>query len=274
MRGSLTRCVGALLSLGLGLSPRLSSQTPDTARVAAANVKLPYRYRLLGVYDAGNNAGVQGAEVVDLSTGAKSATNRSGLVSLDFLPEGGGLVRIRKFGYAPVTTFIPISPKDTTPVTEVLSDAVQTLPTVTTREATVKYVSPGLQSFERRRHEGFGHFIAEAELRKKDDVAFRDVVAMLPGLMVSCPAGSHPYHCYAASTRAVSGQAFSSGGRPCLVSVYQDGIPLQIDESDLVHMNTYDYGGVEFYAGGSEIPPEYNATGNSCGVLLLWSRER
>ena len=57
--------------------------------------------------------------------------------------------------------------------------------------------------------------------------------------------------------------------------MYQDGIPISpLDQRDLLRMHTYDYGAVEFYAGGAETPVEFNATGNSCGVLLLWSRER
>ena len=29
-----------------------------------------------------------------------------------------------------------------------------------------------------------------------------------------------------------------------------------------------------YYPGGSTIPMQYNRTGSSCGVLLLWTRER
>jgi hypothetical protein len=32
--------------------------------------------------------------------------------------------------------------------------------------------------------------------------------------------------------------------------------------------------GVEYYAGGATMPPQYNGTDSGCGVLLLWTRER
>ncbi len=31
---------------------------------------------------------------------------------------------------------------------------------------------------------------------------------------------------------------------------------------------------VEYYAGGASLPVQFNATGSSCGTLLLWTRER
>ena len=35
-----------------------------------------------------------------------------------------------------------------------------------------------------------------------------------------------------------------------------------------------EFAGIEFYAGGASVPVQYNKTGSSCGVLLLWSRMR
>ena len=32
--------------------------------------------------------------------------------------------------------------------------------------------------------------------------------------------------------------------------------------------------GLEFYAAGASIPPQFNATDDGCGTLLLWTRER
>jgi len=39
-------------------------------------------------------------------------------------------------------------------------------------------------------------------------------------------------------------------------------------------MRVDQFAGVEFYPGGATIPSQYNKTGSSCGVLLLWTRER
>lgn len=229
--------------------------------------------RLLGVYDVESGAPISGAQVSVLQTGVGATTNSSGLVSLSFLPDGGALVRIRKVGYAPVTRFLAVSPGDTTPVTEVLSPSTVTLPAVTTRDSSPKYISPALRGFEQRRHAGFGHFITEAELRKSDEMAFENVAARMPGLVVSCK-----------YVRAAHGRGEVDAGTACFatsvrsgcqLAVYLDGIPQSgVMERDLAKMKTRDFGAVEFYEGASETPPEFNATGSACGVLLLWTRER
>ena len=263
----------------LGLLALLVS-TSIGAQAASSLDSLPrYRFRLLGVYDSDTSEPIDGVEVADVKSGIKSVTNKSGLVILTFLPDGGALVRIRKVGYTPVTQFVTISASDTMPLTEILTRSVPTLPTVTTSDSTVKYVSPGLRGFEQRRRSGIGHFITETELRKADDQAFKNVVAKFPALEVSCESASQTRGvlrrsgCYAITTRMVGRLVLTPG--KCYVSIYQDGVPVSgADESDLEKMKTQDYAGVEFYSGASEIPPEYNATGNSCGVLLLWTRER
>ena len=43
---------------------------------------------------------------------------------------------------------------------------------------------------------------------------------------------------------------------------------------NLRSMDVSTYAGVEFYQGGSTLPPQYNITDSGCGVLLLWTRER
>ena len=45
-------------------------------------------------------------------------------------------------------------------------------------------------------------------------------------------------------------------------------------DNNLQQMRVDQFAGVEFYPGGATIPSQYNKTGSSCGVLLLWTRER
>jgi hypothetical protein len=68
----------------------------------------------------------------------------------------------------------------------------------------------------------------------------------------------------------------------CWVSVYVDGAliynganaPAGTPPPDANALETANYAAVEYYAGGASVPAEYNRTGNACGVLLLWTRER
>ena len=62
-----------------------------------------------------------------------------------------------------------------------------------------------------------------------------------------------------------------SGGN-CPLDIYLNGAA-SVD-TDLEKLRASEFAGVEYYAGGAAIPTQYNRTGSSCGVILLWTRER
>jgi hypothetical protein len=186
-------------------------------------------------------------------------------VSLAFLPEGGTLVRVRKVGYQPTTLTVVISPADTVPITVTLAASGVALPKVVTLDSNFT-TSRRLAEFEQRRtHNAGGYFITDAELRKNDNSTLTNVLRRASGMKVVCNKSGND--CRAASARAYT----SLTGAPCLSKVYTDGM-LSVD-TNLQLMQVNQYAGVEFYTGG-QIPPEYNATGSACAVLLLWTRDR
>jgi hypothetical protein len=250
----------------------LSLATADlSAQATGGEPPLPaYRHRLLGVFDSQSGAPLEGAEIMDLLSKTSALTTKTGTVSLVFLPEGGGLVRIRKVGYQPATLPVEISPDDTVPITVALAASVTALPAMITRDSAVHYMSPGLQAFEERRKMSDGHFLSEAELRKNDSRLMSNVIRAFP-IGVVCPtSGLRRGECWAISHRQPSALAILGGGS-CDVKVYINGA-LSTD-NDLEKIKVNETAGVEFYAGAT-IPAQYNATGSSCGVLLFWTRER
>ncbi|HEX5437967.1 MAG TPA: carboxypeptidase-like regulatory domain-containing protein, partial [Gemmatimonadaceae bacterium] len=179
------RCITQLLltTLAAVVLATGSSAAQDTAASAhAASLLPPYRYRVLGVFDAASGQPVADADVADILTGASATTSRTGTVALSFLPDGGGLVRIRKFGYAMQTLAVSVSPADTTPVTVVLTPAVR-LPGVTTHGRS-SYISPNLRGFEDRRlHGATGYFIPDSVLRKEEERPLANVLeSHVPGI--------------------------------------------------------------------------------------------
>ena len=223
-----------------------------------------YRARVLGVFDSQSGMPIEGAEVLDMSSKSSARTTATGTIALVFLPDGGGIVRIQKIGYEPVTQVVEISPDDTVPVT-VLMRAAVTLPTVVTKDSAPHWISPALRAFEERRQTGMGRYITAAQLRKNDGRTMTNLIREL-GIKVNCTK-TFPIQCFATSTRAVS----------CSFETYLDGVRINksdLDRRDLERILVTEMGGVEVYASPATIPPLYNATGSACGVLLFWTRER
>jgi hypothetical protein len=225
--------------------------------------RLPaYRGRILGVFDANTGEPIEGALVTDVVSKMSALTTKTGTVSLVFLPDSGSIVRVQKIGYQPATMVVRISPEDTLPITMLLTGTATTLPAVVTKDSAPKFLSPGLREFEERRKQGMGHYITEAQLRKNDSKRMTSIVRTLAGLNIVCPAtGRRRSECWAVGTR-----------RGCPLDVYINGV-ISID-NDLEKLAVSEYAAVEYYAGPATIPPEYNKTGSSCGVLLFWMRDR
>jgi hypothetical protein len=81
----------------------------------------PFRFRVLGVFDAQTGEALPNVDVIETVSGLRARTTETGTVSLFFLPEGNSTVRIEKAGYEPMTLTVAISPGDTVPVTLTLS---------------------------------------------------------------------------------------------------------------------------------------------------------
>lgn len=120
-------------------------------------------------------------------------------------------------------------------------------------------------------------------MRAAENDRLTDVLGRIPGLQKVPDRAAT----YIASSRSASsgGPVFLSkkgaGVMYCFVTILVDGVmrwqgpPSTTNPPfDLNTINVSELAGAEFYAGGAALPVQYNATGTSCGVLLLWTRER
>lgn len=239
----------------------------------------PYRARILGVFDDATGEPIDSVRVTDLRNGNSSMTTRTGTVSLWFLPDGGGLIRLQKIGFAAQILFVAISPTDTASITFTLQRLTQLAPVVTTAGAAPSYISPALRSFEERRKSGFGHFIGDSVLRANDGRPLANVIASRLPEIITKPGRS-------SGTFLMQAPRCVSGGPP---QVYLDGIALSADipigysvrsgsldelPFNLANFDVHSLAGVEWYPDGASVPSEFNHISGRCGALLLWTRER
>lgn len=248
-----------------------------------------YRGRVVGVLDERTGEPIEGVEVRNLLNGLSALTTSTGTLSLFFVDTAGGMLSFKKLGYEPQTMVVANSVRDTTPVTVILKPVGQVLPTVVTSAKSqgdvVQYMSPALKGFEERRRQALGHFVAEAELRKNDAEKLSDIIMRyVAGVHLvppqTGPNGMHSSELYLVSQRNAGNVIQSSG--PCYVTVYVDGTLFYskktagrgLSPPDMRSFGVNEYAGIEYYAGGATMPPQYNMTDSGCGVLLLWTRER
>ncbi len=201
-----------------------------------------------------------------------SRTSKTGTVSLFFIPDGGGIVRIRKPGYEMQTLTVPISPSDTTPVTVTLKKAV-TLATVTVKESAPVYLSPRLRgAVERMKSGQGGYFIDEATMRKHDGSTLAN--AMIGNINGILPTIDKRGQEHFVSSRTPCLHGIMCGAPDCFIQTFVDGVPSALPVS-FTREHPDDYAIAEFYPGGASVPVEYASQGGDrCGVLLLWTRER
>jgi len=268
----------------------LASLGMSTALIAGAQSKPEQKYvgRLVGVFDENTGNPIDSVEVRDMITGSFAYTTRTGTLSLFFVDTGGSLVRIRKFGYTPITMFVGNAP-GLPPVTLTLEPIAQRLPAVVTRDTARQYIGPMMKSFEDRRKTGMGYFVSEAELRKEDTRPLANVLrSRVPTLAVQDVVLPSGQRVTIASSRRANGGA-------CPVDVFLDGVPLSSNQQggspammgsrrsgntaldqglvDLTQFLVSDLAGIEFH-NVSDMPAEFVHTGSGCGGLYLWTRER
>jgi hypothetical protein len=272
---------------------RSNAQTPSTTPSQADGLPA-YRARLLGVYDAVSGNPVDGVRVLDLGTGLSSLTTTTGTVSLVYLPDGGGLVRLQKLGYQSVTMRVAISVKDSTPLTVVM-ERVAELPTVVTTGASpTKYLSPALRGFdERMRSHVSGVFIGDSIIRRDESRHLADLlrthgnVTVLEGqagktfLMKSprCANGGPPQVYLDGVALGPPNDPFAPSQKASAAFVFVPAIPTAssdqpIQPFDLSQFNLNELAGIEYYPDNAIMPAEFSHTSQRCGALMLWTRER
>ncbi|HEY4130623.1 MAG TPA: hypothetical protein VGM50_08390 [Gemmatimonadaceae bacterium] len=265
--------VAVMLTGALTVSSSAQTPVPPTPPAKTdSGLNVPaYRFRFLGVYDDDSGEPLPDVEVSDVLSGVSSRTSKTGTLSLFFLPDGGGVVRLRKPGYEMQTFTVAISPADTSPVTIVLKKAV-TLATVTVNGAATAYLSPRLRgAVERMKSGQGGYFIDEATMRKHDGSNLANtLLATVSGIMPVIDKGVEER---LVSSRTPCLRAIQCRKPDCYIQTFVDGVPSSVPmEFSREQPDTYAM--AEFYPGGASVPMEYIGQGTRCGVLLLWTRER
>ncbi len=204
---------------------------------------------------------------ISLGTAGVSARSDSGgRYRIGNLRPGLYTVIVRRLGFAPVSTSITLAAGDTVDADFVLKPIAQELAGV---EVSTTLLQRKLRDFEDRRRFGIGRFMTEEDIRKAPGYRMSEKVRSLPGLqLIYSRSSSNDVRI--ASTRG--GQSIMLQGRgACMSAVILDGLEMAQPFS----VNSLDPGeviAIEWYAGPASMPAQFNATRNSCGLLIIWTK--
>ena len=142
-------------------------------------------------------------------------------------------------------------------------------PAHTTR-VDARRVPPLLQDFERRRRTmAGGRFITDSVLRSDERMTLPAFLrARIPGITFVSTAGG-----VALASRRNAISSIVHGQLPCLTGVYSDGVLIRQPPA-LDAFQLSDLSAIEFYPGTATTPLEFKSLENSCGVLVLWHRQK
>jgi len=220
------------------------------------------------------------------------ATTSDSLGRFTFVDVASGeqLIVIRALGYDAESTKVSIPESQ-----RLVRDFVLArIPATTLGEVKVtgKATQPKMAGFEDRRRQGIGRFIDRDMLAKVAHRTMSTILATMPGMAVLPGTGMKAW---AYTTRAVTGSACafcgpSSNAAPedraagakagfCYMDVMVDGAlvyrhdqPAPAQLYDLNSIPSEQLEGIEVFTSTAQMPAQYNRTGSSCGLLVIWTR--
>lgn len=213
------------------------------------------------VFDAQSRTPVVGAFAAAVGTDRFGITDRNGSVRIDALSDGVYTIRVWRLGYEPMlfTARFDSLAVQVLDAPIMLQPLPVILPEVVVEAERTRIVTGPLGDFYRRQREGSGWFFTRADIDARGADELRQIVRVIPGANVEYVGGLR-YTIHLVDNQRVR----------CPVVYFVDGI--QANEQMALSIKPERLDGIEVYRRATEIPPEFNVRGASCGVMVLWSR--
>lgn len=218
--------------------------------------------RLEGVVRNIDGEPITDARVYVMGSRAVARTTASGAFSLAGLPGGTQVVQATALGYEPGRQNVDLKPGDARRTEIVLGRSVQRLAPL----EVVGKMGKDESSFLDRARRGFGYFITENDIKKRDPAIFEDIIRGVPGMQV-VPVGQ--------GYRIISSRGQTDLLGDCQPAYFVDGSPFYVDASngDPFPVAPSEIMGIEVYAGAAGVPIEFQRGQNGgCGVIAIWTK--
>ncbi|MDQ3605517.1 MAG: Plug and carboxypeptidase regulatory-like domain-containing protein [Gemmatimonadota bacterium] len=259
-----SRIAALPLALALVLCANVWSEAaPLYAQQAAAALEIT-------VVDAASGQPIPGAQVV-LDGGRGGLTNPQGVLRMDQLLDTLVTVRVHFLGYAPANFSAPLESGRTTRFSVPLE--VEAIPLAGVRAEVHAPRSRELREFYTRARTGTGQYITRAEIEQRRPRDLSELFRLLPGIrLLSGPIGDKPVM----EAKASAGTSRNGRAQECAIQYFVDGTPFTPTHNGMIGLDIplKDIEGIEIYRRGSSVPAKFHRLNNSCGVILIWKKER
>ena len=255
----------------VALTPVIDTASKDDKRTAAAGPTtfassasaLRGNGKLRGTVRSVSGQPIANARVTIWGSGLDATTNNSGQFTMQSLPSGTYTLESRAIGFAPNR-----SPVDVLDGAEGSTDVAMEVfvPMVDTMRVRANR-NPGrdpIAEFDQRKKSGFGYFLDEDAISRRNPMYMSDLLRMTPGMSIS-PG-------QLGGDRVAMRGSGSTG--TCTPTVFVNGARTASDDGMIDNIvNPQDVKAVEVYTQTSSMPIQFQSL-NGCGSIVIWTGVR
>jgi hypothetical protein len=217
---------------------------------------------LRGVVRRPDGEPLEGARLTFWGSGVEVATTSTGAYRMQELPAGTYTMEARALGFLPQRHAIDIMEGNET-VTDLRLESFGTYLDTVKVTARRVFASREMRDFEERRKRGFGTFLDEDDIEKRNPFFMADLLRMTPGVQVI--PGQF------GSRILMRGMGFSAF---CYPAVFIDGMKVMNVDGDIdAFVNVQEIRAMEVYPRGGSVPVQFQ-TLDGCGSLVIWTGGR
>jgi hypothetical protein len=217
-----------------------------------------------------------------LLDGRGGLTDNAGSVLIGGVGEGTWVVEVTHLGHAARRVMARVPTSGAVVVEVALAPAPIALAGVATRGVTTR--NRLLLGFYTRAQAGSGQYFTRADIERINPSQVSDLFRMVPGMvLVSTSLGDRPQMAggQVGSAKTDAGVSSLAGGGPqagageCPILYFLDGTPVAAAQGVIAaEVDVREVEGVEVYRRVALAPPQFRRTGDYCGVIVIWKREK
>ena len=296
LRANLSNSYGVWTDLAPLDQERIGRRDLTIVAVTPMRFDVPSTTAFTGrVHRDSTDAPLPDADVIIADLGLTGSTNARGEFRIAGITPGTHTVQVRKIGYAFSEQRIDFGAEAVD--RKLVMSRITTLDSVRVSASPYSPNDEAMRLFEENRKIGLGKFFTREDLEKARDRRLVDILAQIPGAKTRSVQGGLGYILSSRGVKSITEcspplqdhpqaddqakRQMRAGALPpppctnsCFPHVFLDGV--DISPSEVPNINRFapdQLEAIEVYAGGAQVPPEYNRLNKSfCGVIILHTR--